>query len=125
MTKIGRLILSFVLPPAAVLDKGCGAIFLVSILTLLGWVPGIVAALVLGFAYEPRRRVVTIPSRDPDRDEEPYTGPGYDYDGYDDYADRPRRDLIRLVDGELGEIIEDDGPTPDDFWDDDGRRKRH
>lgn len=123
MTKIGRLILSFILPPAAVLDKGCGAIFLVSILTLLGWVPGIVAALVLGFAYEPRRRVVTIPS--PDRDAEPYIEPEYDYAGYEDYGDRPRRDFIRLVDGELGEIIEDDGPTPDGFLDDDGRRKRH
>jgi uncharacterized membrane protein YqaE (UPF0057 family) len=123
VTKIGRLILSFVLPPAAVLDKGCGAIFLVSILTLLGWVPGIVAALVLGFAYEPRRRMVTIPSLD--REEESYVEPEYDYDGYGDYADRPRRDFIRLVDGELGEIIEDDGPTPDDFWDDDERRKRH
>lgn len=44
---LGRVILSIILPPLAVLDKGCGSIVIVSILTLLGWVPGVIAALII------------------------------------------------------------------------------
>ena len=42
-----RVILSIFLPPLAVLDKGCGSILIVSLLTICGWVPGIIAALVI------------------------------------------------------------------------------
>jgi len=31
----------------SVLDKGCGSIIIVFILTLCGWVPGVIAALVI------------------------------------------------------------------------------
>lgn len=41
-----RAILCIILPPLAVLDKGCGAILLVTILTIIGWVPGVIAAIV-------------------------------------------------------------------------------
>ena len=41
-----RVFLCIVFPPLAVLDKGCGAIVLVSILTVMGWIPGILAAIV-------------------------------------------------------------------------------
>jgi uncharacterized membrane protein YqaE (UPF0057 family) len=44
---IGRAILCILLPPLAVLDKGCGCILLVVVLTLCGWVPGAIAALVV------------------------------------------------------------------------------
>ena len=44
---LGRVILSIILPPLAVLDKGCGSIIIVSILTLFGWIPGIIAALII------------------------------------------------------------------------------
>jgi uncharacterized membrane protein YqaE (UPF0057 family) len=44
---IGRALLCLLLPPLAVLDKGCGTILLVSVLTLCGWVPGAIAALVV------------------------------------------------------------------------------
>lgn len=40
-----RVILCIVFPPLAVLDKGCGSIILVLLLTLAGWVPGALAAL--------------------------------------------------------------------------------
>ena len=40
-----RVLLCIVLPPLAVLDKGCGAIVLTTILTLVGWVPGVLAAI--------------------------------------------------------------------------------
>lgn len=42
-----RVLLAIILPPLAVLDKGCGSIVIVFILTLLGWVPGVIAALII------------------------------------------------------------------------------
>lgn len=42
-----RAIVCVVLPPLAVLDKGCGSIVLVCVLTCLGWVPGIIGAMVI------------------------------------------------------------------------------
>ncbi|MEK9566048.1 MAG: YqaE/Pmp3 family membrane protein [Flavobacteriaceae bacterium] len=42
-----RVLLSILFPPLAVLDQGCGSIFIVFILTLCGWVPGVIAALVI------------------------------------------------------------------------------
>lgn len=44
---IWRVLLAIILPPLAVLDKGCGSIVIVFILTLLGWVPGVIAALII------------------------------------------------------------------------------
>lgn len=41
-----RVVLCIVFPPLAVIDKGCGAIVLVSILTVMGWIPGTIAAIV-------------------------------------------------------------------------------
>jgi uncharacterized membrane protein YqaE (UPF0057 family) len=43
----GRVLLCIIFPPLAVLDRGCGSIVLVAILTLIGWVPGVIAALVI------------------------------------------------------------------------------
>jgi len=42
-----RAICCILLPPLAVIDKGCGSILLVLILTLVGWIPGILAALII------------------------------------------------------------------------------
>nr|AOE11499.1 hypothetical protein [uncultured bacterium] len=42
-----RVLLSILFPPLAVLDKGCGSVVVVFILTLCGWVPGVIAALVI------------------------------------------------------------------------------
>ncbi len=44
---IFRVILSILFPPLAVYDRGCGSILIVFILTLLGWVPGVIAALII------------------------------------------------------------------------------
>ncbi|MDC7997543.1 MULTISPECIES: YqaE/Pmp3 family membrane protein [Gilvibacter] len=44
---IWRVLLSIVFPPLAVIDKGCGSIVIVLILTICGWVPGVVAALII------------------------------------------------------------------------------
>lgn len=44
---IGRVILCIIFLPLAVLDKGCGSILLVLLLTCAGWIPGAIAALIL------------------------------------------------------------------------------
>jgi uncharacterized membrane protein YqaE (UPF0057 family) len=42
-----RVLLSVFFPPLAVFDQGCGSIVLVFILTCCGWVPGVIAALII------------------------------------------------------------------------------
>ena len=42
-----RALVCVLLPPLAVLDKGCGSVILVAILTLCGWVPGCIGALII------------------------------------------------------------------------------
>jgi len=42
-----RAILCVIFPPLAVIDKGCGSIVIVTLLTLCGWVPGVIGALVV------------------------------------------------------------------------------
>ncbi|MFT4697326.1 MAG: uncharacterized membrane protein YqaE (UPF0057 family) [Flavobacteriaceae bacterium] len=44
---IWRVLLSILFPPLAVLDKGCGSIIIVLILTVCGWIPGVIAALII------------------------------------------------------------------------------
>ncbi len=42
-----RVLLCILFPPLAVVDQGCGSILIVTILTLLGWIPGVIAALII------------------------------------------------------------------------------
>ncbi len=42
-----RVILAILFPPLAVIDQGCGSVLIVFLLTLAGWVPGVIAALVI------------------------------------------------------------------------------
>ena len=42
-----RVLICLFCPPLAVLDKGCGSIIIVAVLTGVGWVPGVIAALVI------------------------------------------------------------------------------
>ncbi|CAI8410745.1 YqaE/Pmp3 family membrane protein [Flavobacteriaceae bacterium] len=42
-----RVVLSILFPPLAVIDKGCGSVLIVLILTCLGWIPGVIAALII------------------------------------------------------------------------------
>lgn len=42
-----RVILAILFPPLAVIDKGCGSILITFILTCCGWVPGVLAALII------------------------------------------------------------------------------
>jgi len=42
-----RVILAIIFPPLAVLDKGCGSFLIIVLLTLCGWVPGVIGALII------------------------------------------------------------------------------
>ena len=42
-----RVLLAIIFPPIAVCDKGCGSFLIVLLLTLAGWVPGVIAALII------------------------------------------------------------------------------
>ena len=36
-----------IFPPLAVIDKGCGSFLIILILTCLGWIPGVIGALII------------------------------------------------------------------------------
>lgn len=42
-----RVLLAIIFPPLAVADKGCGSFMIVLILTVLGWIPGVIGALII------------------------------------------------------------------------------
>jgi uncharacterized membrane protein YqaE (UPF0057 family) len=44
---IFRVILGIIFPPLSIIDKGCGSFIIVLLLTFLGWIPGILAALII------------------------------------------------------------------------------
>lgn len=42
-----RVLLAIFFPPLAVIDKGCGSFLITFLLTLAGWIPGVIAALII------------------------------------------------------------------------------
>ena len=42
-----QVILAIIFQPLAVIDRGCGSMLIVFLLTLCGWVPGVIAALII------------------------------------------------------------------------------
>lgn len=48
----GRALLCILFPPLAVIDRGCGTVIIVFALTLVAWVPGVMAALLLNYMAE-------------------------------------------------------------------------
>ena len=42
-----QVLLCIIFPPLAVLDRGCGSILIVFILTCVGWIPGVIAAMII------------------------------------------------------------------------------
>ncbi|MCS7071971.1 MAG: YqaE/Pmp3 family membrane protein [Candidatus Flexifilum sp.] len=44
-----RALVCILFPPLAVIDRGCGTVLIVLLLTLAGWVPGAIAALVINY----------------------------------------------------------------------------
>jgi uncharacterized membrane protein YqaE (UPF0057 family) len=46
---LGRAIVCIIFPPLAVIDRGCGTFLIVLVLTAAGWIPGVIAALILNY----------------------------------------------------------------------------
>lgn len=44
---IFRVLLAIIFPPLSIIDKGCGSFIIIFILTLLGWIPGVIGALII------------------------------------------------------------------------------
>ncbi|MEZ5021545.1 MAG: YqaE/Pmp3 family membrane protein [Bacteroidales bacterium] len=42
-----RVLVCILFPPLAVVDKGCGSFLIILLLTLAGWVPGVIGALII------------------------------------------------------------------------------
>ncbi len=42
-----QVLLAIIFPPLAVIDRGCGSVLIVFILTCLGWLPGVIGALII------------------------------------------------------------------------------
>jgi uncharacterized membrane protein YqaE (UPF0057 family) len=110
-----RFVLSILVPPLAVLERGCGVVFLVFVLWIFFAVPGIAAALLINLlAGPPPARLVTVPTTLSD-----------DYDKpKNDFAEEKRkRAILRLSDGAEAQVVEDDGAFPG-ADEDDPKRKR-
>ena len=48
----GRAIVCIIFPPLAVIDRGCGTFLIVLVLTAAGWIPGVIAALLINYMAE-------------------------------------------------------------------------
>jgi uncharacterized membrane protein YqaE (UPF0057 family) len=106
---IWRAVLCVVFPPLAVLDKGCGMAVIVGVLWLVGIFPGIIAALIINLIEAPQRqtrqsgnrRYVEIPT----------------FGQKETAQDQPKRKgaFVRLADGEVAEVIDDDGMLPEKY----------
>jgi uncharacterized membrane protein YqaE (UPF0057 family) len=53
-----RAILCIIFPPLAVIDRGCGTILIVIVLTAAGVIPGIIAALLVNIMAENKRHTI-------------------------------------------------------------------
>lgn len=94
-SRIWKVILAVIFPPLGVLDKGCGTAIVVGLLTFPLWIPGFLVALFIIFFEKPRQqnRFVEIGRAD-------------DYD--DTEKEKLKGAYIRLADGEMAEVVEDD-----------------
>ena len=64
----GKIILCIIFPPLAVLDRGCQAVLITFVLTLIGWIPGVIAAIL--YNNKPKQVVIIQQvdrKRSPDR----------------------------------------------------------
>ncbi len=93
-----KVVLALIFPPLAVLDKGCGTVVVVSLLTFPLWLPGFLVALYIVLSDKPRRQnqFVEIGSDWPEKE-------------------KLKGAYIRLADGEVAEVVEDDHAPVEGF----------
>jgi uncharacterized membrane protein YqaE (UPF0057 family) len=105
MTLFARFVFSVIFPPFAVLDKGCGTVLLVSVLTFTFWLPGVMAALaftLMGMRDGSHERFVAIPTAGVEPDVRTV-------------EERRKGAYVRLADGTQAEVVDDDfAPLEDD-----------
>ena len=127
--QLWKVVLAVLFPPFAVVEQGCGTMLLVGVLTLMGWFPGVIVALLivlwgkppLPSASETRafsvgdRRFVQIPDVQSGQTvrverRRVVQMPDEQADVVD-VPEKPKRDAryIRLADGEMAEVVDDDG----------------
>jgi uncharacterized membrane protein YqaE (UPF0057 family) len=107
----GKFILSILVPPLAVIDRGCGVMLVVFVLWLFGGFPGMGAALLINLLAGPApARYVSIPSMNAEKPKRDFT------------EDKRKRAVIRLSDGESAQVIGDDGRFPGEDPDEQQRR---
>ena len=98
-SRAGKIFLALVFPPLAVIDKGCGTVLVVSLLTFPLWFPGFIVALLIVLSdktpHEPQ--LVEIAGDWPDEKE------------------KLKGAYIRLADGEVARVVEDDHAPLDGF----------
>ncbi|MEZ4669828.1 MAG: YqaE/Pmp3 family membrane protein [Anaerolineae bacterium] len=101
------VVLSFVFPPLAVLERGCSAVLLVSVLTVAGWFPGALVALFMTLTNAPskQRRYIQIPLRENGQDEDDSYADDVEAD---EFETKRKGAYIRLADGEVAEVVEEE-----------------
>ena len=97
-SRIGKVILALIFPPLAVLDKGCGTVAVVALLTFPLWIPGFLVALLIIFSDKPRlqNQFVEIDSDWPEKE-------------------KLKGAYIRLADGKVAQVVEDDHAPLENF----------
>ncbi|MEP6985325.1 MAG: YqaE/Pmp3 family membrane protein [Chloroflexota bacterium] len=97
-SRVGKIILALIFPPLAVLDKGCGTVAVVALLTVPLWIPGFLVALFIILSEKPRQQNQFV-ELDRDWPEKEKLKGAY----------------IRLADGEVAQVVEDDHAPLDNF----------
>ena len=93
-----KVLLALIFPPLGVLDKGCGTAIVVGLLTFPLWIPGFIVALLIIFSEKPRQQNRFTEIESDWREKEKHKGA-----------------YIRLADGEVAEVVEDDHAPLDGF----------
>ncbi len=128
--QLWKVVLAVLFPPFAVAEQGCGVMLLVGVLTLMGWFPGMIVALLIVLLGKPplpsasetrafsvgNRRFVQIPNVESSETvrverRRVVQMPDEQADVVVDVPEKPKRDAryIRLADGEMAEVVDDDG----------------
>lgn len=97
-SRAGKIFLSLIFPPLGVLDKGCGTVAVVALLTFPLWIPGFLVALFIILSEKPRpqQSFVEIENDAPEKE-------------------KRKGAYIRLADGEVARVVEDDNAPLENF----------
>jgi uncharacterized membrane protein YqaE (UPF0057 family) len=98
-SRAGKIFLSLIFPPLGVLDKGCGTVAVVALLTFPLWIPGFLVALFIILSEKPRPQQPSFVEIENDAPEK----------------EKRKGAYIRLADGEVAQVVEDDNAPLENF----------